>query len=180
MEVELLPPAASDEVDLMERVTELTNDVYAVAETGLWVEGATRTTADEAISLTRQGEIAVARLEGQVVGAARIQKLDDRTGEVGMLSADRARRGIGIGRELLRFAEEMCRANGMTSMQLELLVPREWSHPTKEFLADWYSRAGYRIVHTGTIDEAYPELAPLLATPCDFVIYRKPLDKEEM
>ena len=24
----------------------------------------------------------------------------------------------------------------------------------------------------GTIDELYPELAPLLATPCDFVIYQ--------
>ena len=34
---------------------------------------------------------------------------------------------------------------------------------------------GYRIARTGTIDEAYPELAPLLATPCDFVIYRKDL-----
>jgi len=26
-----------------------------------------------------------------------------------------------------------------------------------------------------TIDELYPELAPLLATPCDLVIYRKAL-----
>jgi hypothetical protein len=37
---------------------------------------------------------------------------------------------------------------------------------------------GYRIVRTGTMDEAYPELAPLLATPCDFVIYRKDLASE--
>jgi hypothetical protein len=28
---------------------------------------------------------------------------------------------------------------------------------------------------TGAIEEAYPALAPLLATPCDFVIYGKPL-----
>ena len=128
MEVELLPYTASDEVELMERVAELTNDVYAVAETGLWVEGAIRTTLDEAMALTRQGEIAVARVDGRVVGAARVQKLDEHTGEVGMLSADQACRGIGIGRELLRFAEQMCRKNGMTRMQLELLVPREWSH----------------------------------------------------
>ena len=60
-------------------------------------------------------------------------------------------------------------------MQLELLEPRDWTHPTKQFLAEWYSRMGYRIVRTGTMDEAYPELAPLLATPCDFVIYRKDL-----
>lgn len=31
------------------------------------------------------------------------------------------------------------------------------------------------IARTGTIDEQYPEPAPLLATPCNFVIYRKDL-----
>jgi hypothetical protein len=62
-------------------------------------------------------------------------------------------------------------------MQLEVLVPRTWSHPTKEFLAEWYPRLGYRKVRVGTIDESYPDLAPLLATPCDFVIYRKELDR---
>ena len=61
-------------------------------------------------------------------------------------------------------------------MQLELL--ERGTGPTKQFLAEWYSRMGYRIVRTGTMDEAYPELAPLLATPCDFVIYRKDLAGE--
>ena len=60
-------------------------------------------------------------------------------------------------------------------MQLELLVPRGWSHPSKVFLDQWYTRMGYRVTRTGAIEEAYPELAPLLATPCDFLIYRKPL-----
>jgi GNAT superfamily N-acetyltransferase len=92
-----------------------------------------------------------------------------------MLCADPAHRGIGIGRELIRFAERNACADGMRTMQLELLVPREWTHPTKQFLAEWYSRIGYRIARTGTIDELYPELAPLLATPSDFVIYRKEL-----
>jgi GNAT superfamily N-acetyltransferase len=112
---------------------------------------------------------------GQVVGCVRMQRLDERTGEFGMLCADPAHRGIGIGRELVRFVERSSRADGMTTMQLELLVPRDWTHPTKQFLAEWYSRLDYRVARTGTIDELYPEVAPLLATPCDFVIYRKEL-----
>lgn len=60
-------------------------------------------------------------------------------------------------------------------MQLEVLVPRQWSHPSKEFLTAWYARIGYRPVRTGPLEESYPELAPLLATPCDFVIYHKSL-----
>jgi hypothetical protein len=36
-------------------------------------------------------------------------------------------------------------------------------------------RIRYRPVRTGQFEESYPELAPLLATPCDFVIYYKSL-----
>jgi ribosomal protein S18 acetylase RimI-like enzyme len=146
-----------------------------VAEAGLWTENATRTTVDEVTRLTQAGEIAVARLAGRIVGSVRIQRLDEDTGEFGMLAADPAHRGVGVGRELVRFAERTCRSDGLRTMQLELLVPREWSHPTKEFLDAWYTRIGYRVARTGTIDEAYPDLAPLLATPCDFVIYHKDL-----
>jgi hypothetical protein len=103
-----------------------------------------------------------------------------RTSTAGPSSAvsDRAapeRRSTGIGRALLDFAESDSRARGRTSMQLELLVPREWRHPSKVFLKDWYGRRGYRLVRTGTIDETHPQLAPLLATPCDLEVHRKPL-----
>jgi ribosomal protein S18 acetylase RimI-like enzyme len=175
IEVELLSPHAHADATLMERISELANEVYAVAEAGLWTDGATRTTVGEIADNTRAGQIAVARVGGQVVGCVRLQRLDERTGEFGMLCADPAHRGVGIGRELIRFAERTAGANGMSTMQLELLVPRDWTHRTKQFLADWYSRIGYRIARTGTIDELYPELAPLLATPCDLVIYRKEL-----
>jgi hypothetical protein len=60
-------------------------------------------------------------------------------------------------------------------MQLELLVPRTWSHPVKEFLRRWYTRIGYRQVRTARLEEAYPALQPRLATPCDFLIYHKAL-----
>ena len=175
IEIEILPAAASDDAALMARITALTNEVYAVAEDGLWIAGATRTTLDEMVELTRAGQIAVARLSGRVVGCVRIQRLDEGTGEFGMLVADPAHRGIGVGRELVRFAESTSSSAGVSSMQLELLVPRDWTHPTKAFLATWYARLGYQVARTGAFDEAYPALAPLLATPCDFVIYHKRL-----
>jgi GNAT superfamily N-acetyltransferase len=173
--IRLLPTAAGDDANVTLRIARLINQVYAVAEDGLWIDGATRTTAAEVAELIRAGEIAVARLRGRIVGCVRIQRLDEQTGEFGMLIADAAHRGVGIGRELVRFAERKCSAEGLSTVQLELLVPRGWTHPTKEFLAAWYTRIGYRVARTGTIDEAYPALAPLLATPCDFVIYQKAL-----
>jgi len=176
IEIRALPPAASEDPELIRLIADLTNEVYAAAEEGLWSEGATRTNVDEVAALVGAEEITVARLHGEIVGSVRIQRLDERTGEFGMLVADPAHRGVGVGRELVRFAERECRAAGARAMQLELLVPRDWTHPVKEFLADWYTRIGYRVTRTGTIDEAYPHLAPLLATPCDFVIYEKDLE----
>jgi GNAT superfamily N-acetyltransferase len=175
LEIEILPTSADTDLNGMERITDLVNQVYTVAEAGLWVDGAARTTVKEIVGLVRAGQIAVARLDGRIVGCVRVQRLDRDKGEFGMLAADAAHRGVGIGRELVRFAEDKCREDGLTTMQLELLVPRTWTHPSKEILAGWYTRIGYRLVRTGTIDEAYPALAPLLATPCDFAIYHKDL-----
>ena len=175
LQIQLLSSGASSDDRLVSEITDLVNRVYATAEDGLWIEGATRTTASEMAALIAAGQIAVGKIDGRIAGAIRIQQLDAVTGEFAMLVADPARRGEGIGRELVLFAEELSRQRGLGVMQLELLVPREWTHPTKEFLRAWYTRIGYRSVRSGTIDESYPQLAPLLATPCDFVIFRKDL-----
>ena len=49
------------------------------------------------------------------------------------------------------------------------------THPVKEFLRGWYTRIGYRHVRTGRLEDDYPALEPLLATPCDFPIFHKDL-----
>jgi GNAT superfamily N-acetyltransferase len=175
MTVRRLEPEAAGDRELVARLTDLINRVYAVAESGLWIDGSARTSAVEVAKLVRDGEIAVAAHDGEIVGAVRLQDVAEDVAEFGMLVADPEQRGRGIGRELLDFAEGAARERGMRAMQLELLVPREWSHPSKEFLRDWYGRRGYRLVRTGRLDEAYPQLAPLLATPCDFEIHHKPL-----
>lgn len=174
-EIEILPAATAQDERTVGELTDLVNAVYATAEEGLWVDGATRTTAEEMAGMIAAREIAVARVDGRIVGCVRVQELDDGNGELGLLAADPGRRGEGIGRELVTFAEQVSRRQGSAVMQLELLVPRGWSHPSKELLHAWYTRTGYRPVRTGSIDEAYPHLAPLLATPCDFVVYHKPL-----
>jgi ribosomal protein S18 acetylase RimI-like enzyme len=175
IDVRIAPAAAAGDTTLVNQLTALVNRVYAVAEEGLWADGTPRTTQAEMAGLIAAGQIAVARAAEQIAGAVRVQRLDSGEGELGMLVADPAHRGTGVGRELVRFAERWSREQGLDTMQLEVLVPRQWSHPSKEFLKAWYARIGYRLVRTGQIEESYPELAPLLATPCDFVIYHKSL-----
>jgi GNAT superfamily N-acetyltransferase len=174
-EIDWLRPTAAGDESLIAALTDLINDVYAVAEDGLWVKGAARTSVVEMTELVRAGQFATARVAGRLVGCVRIQFLTDEVGEFGMLAVDPGYRGTGLGRELVKFAEQAAGETGRHTMQLELLVPRDWTHPSKQFLATWYTRIGYTPTRNGAIEESYPHLAPLLATACNFVIYRKNL-----
>jgi GNAT superfamily N-acetyltransferase len=173
--VRLLETAASRDAELVEQLSRLVNDVYATAESGLWRDGAARTTASEIAELIRAEQIAVGIRNGHIVGSVRIHEVSEDASEFGMLLSAPERRGIGVGRALLDFAERYSRELGLRAIRLELLVPREWSHPSKEFLDAWYRRSGYGVIRTDRIDDNYPHLAPLLATPCDLVIYEKSL-----
>ena len=173
--IEMLPPSAADDHAAVSALAGLVNDVYEAAEKGLWQDGAARTSPEDIAGLVRAGEIAVATRDGAVAGCVRVQRLGDGAGEFGLLAAARDRQGTGIGRELIRFAERRARDLGCAQMQLELLVPREWKHPSKEFLHEWYLRLGYAVTDTAPVETLEPGLAPLLATPCQFAIYRKPL-----
>jgi GNAT superfamily N-acetyltransferase len=173
--VALLDPNASQDTGLVEELTALINGVYATAESGLWRDGATRTTATEVAELIRSSQVVVATRAGRIVGSVRMHDVAPDASEFGLLVAAPGERGTGVGRALLDFVERDSGERGLRAVQLELLVPRGWSHPSKEFLKGWYGRRGYRLIRTENLDAAYPQLAPLLATPCDLEIHEKRL-----
>jgi GNAT superfamily N-acetyltransferase len=171
--VRLLGP---EEAGLAGRLADLVNVVYEASEGGLlWRDGTQRTDAEEMRGHVAAGEIAVATIDGEVVGSVRVRDVADDVSEFGILAGDPERRGVGIGTALVAFAESRSRDRGMRAIQAELLVPREFDHPSKVFLDAWYRRLGYRVIQTRTVADAHPELEPLLATPCDFALYEKPL-----
>ena len=173
--VDRLDAAASDDAGRVDQLTELINVVYAVAEQGLWGDGFQRTTAAELASLIAARQIAVATRDGEIAGAIHIEDIEDDTTIFGMLAAAFAHRSAGVGRALVDYAEQDSARRGRRTMQLELLVPVGWNHPSKEFLKGWYGRRGYEVVRTGSMDDLYPHLAVLLACPCELLIYEKPL-----
>jgi GNAT superfamily N-acetyltransferase len=151
LSVRRLEPRVGQDPALVDELTELINGVYATAESGLWRDRATRTTATELAELIRAGQIVVATRDGRIVGSVRIHDVADDTCEFGLLVSAPDQRGSGVGRTLLDFVEAGGRERGLRAIQLELLVPRTWSHPSKEFLK---------------------------ATPCDLEIHEKPLRRD--
>lgn len=156
-------------------VTDLVNSVYAVAEAGMWKPGTDRTDSDAIARFADEGTVRVARLDGRIVGCIRVVRIDETTAEFGMLAADPAVRGAGLGRLLVSDAENRCAAAGITTMQLEVIRPRDVPHESKEFLDRWYTRLGYVADGVSSLDGGHPELVAALAVPCEVVTYHKPL-----
>jgi GNAT superfamily N-acetyltransferase len=173
--IALLAPADAEDAELVERLAALINRVYDEAERGLWLEGAQRIDGAQLAQLIAGGEIAVATRDGRTAGSIRVRQVADDASELGILVAAPNERGTGVGTALVDFAERHGRERGMRAIQLELLVPRAGQHPGKELLRAWYRRCGYRLIGVRPVDEVYPQLTPLLATPCDLERYEKPL-----
>jgi GNAT superfamily N-acetyltransferase len=151
------------------------NTAYAAGEAGLWKPRWERMKLEWMREEIANGEIAAAWRDERIAGCVRTLMKAPTRGEFGQLAVDPAAAGAGVGRALIDFAETVCRERGATEMGLELLVPRAGSHPAKERLHAWYSRLGYRLVGSDDFAAAYPEVAELLAAPCDLRTYRKRL-----
>jgi GNAT superfamily N-acetyltransferase len=174
-QVEVLPPdAASDEI-LVAGLVRLINRAYALGEDGMWVEGTVRIRPPQIVEAIRSGGMLAATLDGELVGCAYVEPLDETTTDLGLISVDPDQQGNGLGRALVRFAEDLMRSRGVQTAQLELLVPQDWVHPKKDRLRAWYERLGYRIVRSAPFEEIASHGASELATPCEFLVFRKSL-----
>jgi GNAT superfamily N-acetyltransferase len=162
--------------DAISQLTEQINRVYDDAESGMWKRQGTRTDHAEVERLLRSRALILAEIDGILVGSVNVRLMGDGIGEFGMLMADPGRRGTGIGSALVERAASWARDQACHTMRLELLTPRNWTHPSKEFLKKWYSRIGYEPIATESLEVLHPELVPELATECDFTVWHKSLD----
>jgi GNAT superfamily N-acetyltransferase len=161
--------------DNIKRLSGLINEVYDDAESGMWKRKGVRTNPAEVERLLRARALILAEIGGAVVGSVNVNLMRDGVGEFGMLAADLNHRGMGIGYTLVDRAENWARNMECHTMRLELLTPRNWTHPSKEFLKKWYSRIGYTPQATDPFEILHPELVAELATECDFTVWYKPL-----
>ena len=161
--------------DTIKRLSDLINEVYDEAESGMWKRKGTRTNPAEVERLLRAQALILAEIDGALCGSVKVNLMRDGVGEFGMLVADRKYRGKGIGSALVKHAEKWARERACHTMRLELLTPRHWTHPSKDFLRQWYARMGYQPQAPESFELQHPELVPELATECDFTVWHKSL-----
>ncbi len=159
----------------IQTMTAIVNHAFATSEKGLWQQDSERTTIDEFTDFIKNGEIAAAKLNGQIVGCVHVRQVDKYTGGFGMLAVDSNYQGQGIASQLVYFAEQRFQKQQFSKIQLELLMPKRDEHPAKEMLKNWYEQIGYQRVSSESFEDSYAHLAQMLAIPCELVIFQKAL-----
>lgn len=158
-------------------LVKLINDIYRAEEADMWKEGTSdRVIPSEVNDFLKKEQLFFAFSGKELVGSVKIDVIDDETMEFGMLVANPDFRGRGIGRELVSTVENHARDQGFKKMMLELLTPRDWENPSKEFLKIWYTRLGYIPGNTIPFAQEFPRRAKDFACPCDFTVWIKDLD----
>lgn len=186
LSVNIAPPSATQDIALIATLTDLVNAVYGASESDIFGEGYQRTSHDEVSSFIENGELAIARLNGEEVVGCMFVRRDPhstdgkRRGGFGMLALDPNQQGLGLGRMMVLFAEEHCRERlECEIMRLELLFPITKLHAGKGRLQAWYLRMGYEIIRVGSFADEYPHLEKQLAGPTEYRIFEKSLKMPE-
>lgn len=157
---------------MVPELTNMINAAYEAGEQGLWPPNTPRVFDSEVQAMLDNGELLFVRRDGQLAGLVRVHQLDERTAQLGLLTA--AKLDSGVGGELIQVAEDWARERNLPRMRLTLLVPREGTHPFKQRLHSWYSRLGYRAIGAEDVAKALPDIEKT-AVPCDLVTYEKVL-----
>lgn len=182
------PPAVADNDRFVTHLTDFINRIYLAAEATFWTPGFIRTDTDQIRDLLRSGGLALAwrssndddhdgdLLTKSTIGCVQVKMLpDQQTGEFGMLAADPASQGLGVGRELMRFAEQEVKRRGGKVMRLELLQGKGWSHELKDRLEKWYGRCGYELIAVEDVEKSWSILVPHLVAPAVMKVFHKQL-----
>ncbi|MGW9686835.1 GNAT family N-acetyltransferase [Flagellimonas sp. 2504JD1-5] len=149
--------------------------IYAYAETEkeIWGENYPRISFNDFNGLVDKGEILVAYHEGLVVGGIRYYKLTPDVFGFGLLCADLDKSGLGIGRALINAVEEITTTNGIKTIRIEILRPKDSEVEFKTRISKWYQGMGYAYTYSKDFVEVDPDKAPDLITPSCFDFYEK-------
>ncbi|OTB13138.1 hypothetical protein K445DRAFT_320325 [Daldinia sp. EC12] len=184
--IEIPSSSVADDEIFVAALVGIINAAYAETEAGIFKPGYIRTSAQDVAGLIRSGQLATASQlatpssSRAPLGCISIRKLSDTSAELGLFAVMPELRGNGLGRDLLKFAEQWCLEKlggpGVAVAQLDLLFPTHFEHPFKMRLQKWYTKQGYRLVGTRDFLLEYPTYAALLAGPTEYRHFEKTLN----
>jgi len=157
------------------RLFEIMRVAYASTEVEIWGENYTRISKEEYVDLIVAGEVTVAYYGDEIAGCNWVYKRSDVSYGYGLLATHMDFTKKGIGKALVKNAEDTAKNAGASYMDIEILRPRGIDVPSKVILQKWYESLGYEFIHSEDFALRKPDKAKLLVAPSDFDCFRKTL-----
>ncbi len=152
---------------------------YAETEREIWGENYVRVSLEEYKQDIEKEIVFTAKLADEVVGTILLAPMGERVFSFGLLAVDFSKKGYGIGRALIKKAEQTAIELGGLVMKIEILKPKNQHVQFKQQLAEWYERQGYEFTFSKSFIELKPakvEKAKELKTEAVFDCYEKKLN----
>lgn len=170
-------------------VCNLVNEVYRVAERGIWKEEKDRVSVDDFVSSQSTGTTLVAYQGEKLAGTIHFIKtvtlsesstVEDsekqkRVFRFEKLAVDPSYRGSGLGAELVRAVESIALEEKASSIEFELLVSKGWKNESKDKMQRWYSRLGFIMTGVKSVEAFVPQSVKFLENPAEFQCWEKNL-----
>ena len=151
------------------------NEVYRASEDDIWIDEHQRITLERLLEIIELGELLLAFQNDKIYGCIHLEPITKSVYKFKMLAANPMFKGKGIGSILVKYAEQQALSYGAATMQLELLVPTEFTHPDKVFLHDWYTKIGYELKEEHGVDYVHEGISQYLKVGCIAKVYQKNL-----
>lgn len=168
-----LNQTGSNNVELIQQLTNITNRAFRKTESEMWEEGMQRTNIEDVAHYIHEEEMVCVYKKSKPVGCMRLQQITKEIAEIGMLAVEVEEQGAGLGKSLIQFGEEELISQGYNILQIELLKPQLYKDQARENLQLWYTRLGYNQVSEESLEYVLPELASGLKVPSKFTVLHK-------
>lgn len=151
------------------RVYDILRIAYRDTEEEVWGKDYVRIPFDEFKELLINPGLLVAYYNNKVAGVIHVYPIDSKNYGFGLLGADFALGGKGIGTALINTAEDYAINQGAEKMQIAILRVQHEDVPHKVRLAKYYKRLGYIYTHSEDSGQTFPpDKQEKLAAPSNF------------
>lgn len=146
----------------VERIAQLVNRAFEVE--AFFAVG-DRTTEDQVRDKLVTGDFLLAELRDRLIGCVHTERRDGTRGYIGMLAVDPSLQRGGLGRQLMRLAEQHCRQAHCVEAIITVINLRTELLP-------FYTHLGYRVCGTTPYSDLHRAIQPV-----HFVVMQKALTR---
>lgn len=154
------------EIEEWEFIKTQADQIYFQNEKEFWEKEYYRISKDDCITLIKKKELFVLANQKEILGFVCIKNsLDDLS--FSMLTVIEKYQKNGLGNLILKHIIEKAEADDFKTISLEILCPKNWEHPQKEFLIKWYEKMEFNYTRSFLFESLYPSHKKFMK--CDLI-----------